>query len=93
MAIQVNQEHHELITEMFRTLDDIFETHVVFGKISVTLEEQTTKIEQASKAYDDILDWQMYMKDRPENITILGSFQLKKIRTVLSAWLNLNERI
>ena len=56
MAIQVNQEHHELITEMFRTLDDIFETHVVFGKMSFTLEEKMTKREQASKAYDDILD-------------------------------------
>ena len=26
LAIQVNQEHHDLITEIFRTLDNIFET-------------------------------------------------------------------
>ena len=56
LAIQVNQEHHDLITEMFRTLDDIFETYVAFDKLSVTLEEQTYKRQQASKAYDDILD-------------------------------------
>ena len=53
---------------MFRTLDDIFETYVVFDKMSVTLEEQTTKRQQASKAYDDILDWQMYMKDKPQGV-------------------------
>ena len=33
------------------------------------------------------------MKDRPENITILNSFQLKKVRTALRAWIDLNEMI
>ena len=33
------------------------------------------------------------MKDRPENITILSSFQLKKVRTILRAWEDLNETI
>ena len=88
MAIQVNQEHHDLVTEMFRTLDDIFETYVAFDKLFVTLEEQTYKRQQASKAYDDILDWKRYMKDKPQGITTLSSFQLKKVRTVLRAWLN-----
>ena len=51
------------------------------------------KREQASKAYDDILDWKRYMKDRLENITILSSFQLNKVIIVLHAWLDLNEMI
>ena len=33
------------------------------------------------------------MKDKPENIIILSSFQLKKVRIVLSAWLDLNEMV
>ena len=78
---------------MFRTLDDIFETRVAFRKMSATLEEQTAKREQNSKAYDDILDWKWYMKDRLENITILSSFQLNKVIIVLHAWLDLNEMI
>ena len=39
LSIQVNQERHDLVNEMFRTLDDIFETYVAFGKMSFTLEE------------------------------------------------------
>ena len=73
------------MTELFKTLNDILENRVAFGKMSVTLEEQEAKREQASKAYDDIVDWQRYMKDRLENITILNNFQLKKVRTVLRA--------
>ena len=57
MDIQTNQEHHELLIELFKTLDDILETHVAFGKMFVALENQVSKKEKAYKAYDDILDW------------------------------------
>ena len=33
------------------------------------------------------------MKENPKNIIILSSFQLKKVRTVLSFWLDLNEMV
>ena len=33
------------------------------------------------------------MKDNPENITILSSFQLKKVKTILHDWEDLNETI
>ena len=33
------------------------------------------------------------MKDKLEGITILSIFQLKKVRSVLRAWLDLNEMI
>ena len=65
MAIKTNQEHHELISELFQKLDDIFETYIVFAKIFVVLEDQIGKREKASKAYDAIVDWQIYMKDKP----------------------------
>ena len=93
LAIQINQEHHELLIELFNTLDDIMETHVAFGKNFVTVEEQAANREQASKSYADILDQQRYMKDRLELITIIRNFQLKKVRTILRAWLDLNEMV
>ena len=51
--------------------------------MSFVLEDQVEKREQASKYYDNILDWKRYMKDQPENVITLSRFQLKKIRTVL----------
>ena len=33
------------------------------------------------------------MKDRPEGITILSIFQLKKVRIILGVWIDLNEMI
>ena len=38
LAIQTNREHHDLVSELFKTLDNIFETHMSFDKMSVVLE-------------------------------------------------------
>ena len=40
----------------------------------VVLEYHVEKREKASKAYDEIVDWQRYMKDKPKKIIILSNF-------------------
>lgn len=64
LAIGINREHYCLVCELFKTLDNIFETHIVFDKMSVVLEDVVEKRKQASKAYDEVVDWQRYMKER-----------------------------
>ena len=83
LALQTNSENHDLINELFKTLDDIFETHVTFDKMSFALEDLVDKRKQASNAYEEVMEWKRYMKDNPYNITILSNFQLKKTRTIL----------
>ena len=50
LAIRTNMEHYDLICELFKNLVDIFETHMVFDKMSVVLEDLVEKRQQASKA-------------------------------------------
>ena len=56
LALQTNREHHDLINELFKTLDNISETHVNFEKMSLALEDLVDKRKQASKAYDEFID-------------------------------------
>ena len=56
IAIKTNREHYDLICELFKTLDDIFETHMVFDKMFVVLEDLIEKRQQASKDYDEVID-------------------------------------
>ena len=63
-----------MIYELFKTLDNIFETHMVFDKMSVVLEDLVEKRQQASKAYDQVINWQRYLKDKPNNVTFLTNF-------------------
>ena len=39
LAIRTNMEHFDLVCELFRTLVDIFKTHIVFDKMAIVLEE------------------------------------------------------
>ena len=56
LALRTNREHHDLISELFKTLDNIFETHVIFDKMSFALEDLVEKRQQTSKAYDEVMD-------------------------------------
>ena len=56
LAIRTNHEHYELITDLFHSLNDIYETYIDFGQMVVVLEYHVEKREKASKAYDDIVD-------------------------------------
>ena len=82
-----------MICELFKTLDDIIENHVVFDKMFVVLEDLIGKRQQASKAYDEVTNWQRYMKDKPENITLLTNFQFKRARTILRSWEYLDDTV
>ena len=57
LSIRTNKEHYDLVCELFKTLDNIFETHMVVDKMSVVLEDLVEKRQQASKAYDEAVDW------------------------------------
>ena len=50
IAIKTNREHFDFVCELFRNLADIFETHTVFDKMLVVLEDLIEKRKQASKA-------------------------------------------
>ena len=56
LAIRTNWEHFDMVCELFNTLADIFETHTVFDKMSVVLEDLIKKRQQDSKAYDEVTD-------------------------------------
>jgi hypothetical protein len=84
-------EHHKLLDELFSSLNNIQETYNVFEKLSVILEQQIKKRQQASKAIDDIVDWKRHIKDKLEDIPVLDSFKFKRIRTSLDAWQNVCE--
>ena len=66
---------------------------MVFDKMSIVVEDVVDKRQQASKAYDEVVDWQRYMKEKPDNVTFLTNFQLKRIRIVLRAWEDLDETV
>ena len=82
-----------MVCELFKILDDIFETHMVFDNMSIVLEDSVEKRQQASKAYDEVVDWKRYMKDKPDNVTLLTNFQFKRTRTILRAWEDLDETL
>ena len=82
-----------MVYELFKTIDNIFETHMVFDKKYVVLEDLVEKRQQALKAYDEVMDWKRYKKDKLENVTFFTNFQLKKVRLILRSWEDRDETV
>ena len=66
---------------------------MVFDKMSIVLEDLVEKRQQASKTNDEVVYWQRYMKDNPDNVTFLTNFQLKGISIILRPWEDLDETV
>ena len=49
LDIRTNREHFDLVCELFNTLSNIFETHTVFDKMSVVLEDILRKDNRPQK--------------------------------------------
>ena len=52
LALWTDREHYNLVIELFKNLNKIFETHETFDKMSVVLEFLVEKHQQDSKSYD-----------------------------------------
>ena len=74
LSIKINEDHYELITELFHSLNDIYETYIAFGQMVVVHEDHVEKREKASKDLDEIIDWQRYMKDKPKTLSSSAAF-------------------
>ena len=51
LAIKRNEDHYELITELFHSLNDIYETYIAFGQMVVVHEDHVEKREKASRLW------------------------------------------
>ena len=52
---------------------------MVFDKMSVVLEDLVEKRQQASKAYDEVINWKIYMKDKADMSLLFLTSSLRGI--------------
>ena len=57
-----------------------------FENQSDVLNENHKRRQEAIKAYDSIIDWQKYIKDRPKDLPILDKLKLMKIEVTIETW-------
>ena len=41
---------------------------------------------EAARAYDNIIDWHKYIKERPEDLPMMDKLKLKKIEVIIETW-------
>ena len=70
----------------FEGLNEIQETYNAFENQYDLLYDHNQRRKEESKAYDNLVDWKRYMKERPEYVPILDKIKLRRIKISLESW-------
>ena len=93
MASRMQDELHKVMVSLFEGLNEIQETHNAFELQSDILHDHNTRRKEATKAYDNLVDWQKYIKDRPKYVSFIDKIKLRRIKISLEYWENVFESI
>ena len=86
MAIRVNEQHHQCMTNLFRALCEIHELYKTFEEQSHVLEDHDTQKIVAMKALENVSGWKIHMRDKEKDIPIMDKFQVKKVEVIFETW-------
>lgn len=71
---------------MYEGFNEMQELYNSFEHHSDGLKDHHERRLEATKAYDLVIDWQKYIKKRPEDLPILAKLKLKKIEVIIETW-------
>ena len=77
----------------FQGLNEIQETYNTFECQFEPLYHPSQKKKEATKSYDDMVDWQRCIKDKPKDVPILYNIKLRRIKISLESWENVCESV
>ena len=78
---------------LFEGLNEMKETNNSFEWQSNLIYDHNQRRKEATKAYDNLVDWKRYIKERPEDVTILDKIKLRRIKISLEYWENVCESL
>ena len=71
---------------MYEGFNEMKELYNSFERQSDVLNDHHKRRREATKAYDSIIYWQKYMKERLEDLLILDKLKLKNIEVIIETW-------
>ena len=78
---------------LFEGLNEIQETYNAFEHQYDLLYDHNQRRKEETKAYDNLVDWKRYIKDKPKDVPILDNIKLRRIKISLEYWENVCELV
>ena len=76
------------MVNLFKIFNEIQELYNAFEHQYDVLHDHNRRKKEATRAYDNLIDWQKYIKDRPYDFPVLEKIKLKKIEVSIETWEN-----
>ena len=74
------------MVNLFKVFNEMHELYNAFEHQSNVLHDHHRRRKDATIDYDHIIDWNNYIKERPDDLPILNKPKLKKIEVTIETW-------
>ena len=82
----MHDKFYQGMVNLYKGFNEMQELYNSFEHQLEVLHEHHKKRQEATKAYDHVIEWKKYIKDRPKDLPILDKLKLKKIQVIIETW-------
>ena len=85
MDSKIQDDLKYLLVELFERLNEIQGTFNSFEHQSNVLYDHNKRRKDSTKSLDNVVDWQRYIKDKPEDVPILDKIKMRRAKISLES--------
>ena len=93
MDYTIHDEIYQRMVDLFKGLSEMQETYNSFERQSDLLYDHNQKRNEETRAYDTLVDWHKYIRDRSHDLPVLDKIKLKRFKISLETWENVCELV
>ena len=88
LAYRIHDHYYQGMINLFKGFNEMQELYNAFEHQPSLLHDHNKRRKEATRAYDNIIHWEKYIKDKPDDLPISDTFKLKKIEVSVETWEN-----
>ena len=86
LAYRIHDDLYQRMVSLFEGLNEMQETYNALERHSNLLHDHNRRRNEETRAYDTLVGWKKYIKDRPDDLPVLDKGNLKRIKVSNETW-------
>ena len=79
MAYKIHEDLYQRMVSLFEGLNEMQDMYNIFEHHCDILHDHNRRRNEAARAYDTLVDWKKYIKERLDDFPVLDKGKLKRI--------------
>ena len=88
LACRIHDDFYQGRVILFEGFNEMQKLYNAFVHQSEIIHDHNRRINEVTRAFDNLVDWKKYIKDTPKYFLVCDKLKLKKIQVSIETWEN-----